>query len=281
VIVSDGSTDRTDEIAQRAAREHTWIEVVRMPERKERHFGGKAHCFNAGYERLRGQTFDLIGNLDADISFGPDYYEFLIARFVELPELGVAGTPFVEDPKHPERHSYAHRSANLEHVSGACQMFRRICFDTVGGYVPIKGGGVDWTAVTTARMKGWSTRTFIERVCFHHRPMGTAGRSAASARYRHGVEDYYVGGHPVWQLLRGLFQMKERPYVIGGFSLILGYYWSWLTRLKSPVPSELRAYHRQEQLKRLRGMWRRACGRKESSAAPPAKNQQPKPALGG
>ena len=63
----------------------------------------------------------------------------------------------------------------FEHVSGACQMFRRRCFEEVGGYTPIKGGGIDWVAVTTARMKGWQTRTFLEKTCFHHRKMGTAG----------------------------------------------------------------------------------------------------------
>ena len=64
--------------------------------------------------------------------------------------------------------------ADLQHVSGACQMFRRQCFEEVGGYTPIKGGGIDWVAVTTARMKGWQTRTFPEKTCFHHRKMGTA-----------------------------------------------------------------------------------------------------------
>ena len=48
VIVSDGSTDGTDEIVGKYTAEHSWIELVRMPERKERHFAGKVHAFNAG-----------------------------------------------------------------------------------------------------------------------------------------------------------------------------------------------------------------------------------------
>ena len=51
----------------------------------------------------------------------------------------------------------------MDHVSGACQLFRRECFEQIGGYVQVKGGGIDWIAVTTARMKGWRTRTFVER----------------------------------------------------------------------------------------------------------------------
>ena len=67
VIVSDGSTDRTDEIVKRYAGEYSWIELVRMPERTERHFAGKVHAFNKGYERLQGFRHDIVGSIDADI----------------------------------------------------------------------------------------------------------------------------------------------------------------------------------------------------------------------
>ena len=70
-------------------------------------------------------------------------------------------------------------TSTCEHVNGQCQLFRRECFEEIGGYVPIKGGGIDWVAVTTARMKGWKTRSFDERVFHHHRKMGTAGTQRA------------------------------------------------------------------------------------------------------
>lgn len=254
VIVSDGSTDRTDEIVKRFAIEYPWIELLRMPEHRDRTFAAKAVCFNAGYDQLRFRDFDLIGNLDADITLQPDYYEFLVSKFAEIPRLGVAGTPFIEDASQPQNHTYAHKFADLEHVSGACQMFRRQCFEDVGGYTPIKGGGIDWVAVTTARMKGWQTRTFVEMTCFHHRKMGTAGRGPLMARFRHGQEDYYVGGHPLWQVLRGTFQMRRKPFVLGGLFLILGYFWAMAQRMQRPVPPELIAFHRTEQMARLRKM---------------------------
>jgi len=252
VIVSDGSTDGTDEIVARFAKKHTWIESLRMPEHRDRSFASKAVCFNAGYDHLKSTNFDLIGNLDADITFGQDYYEFLVGKFAELPRLGVAGTPFVQDANQPQNHTYAHQFADLQHVSGACQMFRRRCFEEVGGYTPIKGGGIDWVAVTTARMKGWETRTFLEKTCFHHRKMGTANRNPLMARFRHGQEDYYVGGHLLWQLLRGIFQMKTKPLVLGGLFLILGYFWAMARRVRRPVSAELVSFHRAEQMARLR-----------------------------
>lgn len=257
IIVSDGSTDGTDAIVQRYASQHAWIELIRMPDRRDRQFAAKARAFAAGYERLKPLAFDLVGNLDADITLPPDYYEFLLARFAERPKLGVAGTPFVEDATQPDVHSYSHGAANLTHVSGACQIFRRACFDDVGGYVPIKGGAIDWIAVTTARMKGWETRTFLERVCFHHRKIGTGNHSPLVAKFHYGRKAYYVGGHPVWETLRGVFQMRESPFLIGGLYHIFGYWWSCVTRVHRPVSRELMAFHRSEQMARLNRIFRR------------------------
>jgi poly-beta-1,6-N-acetyl-D-glucosamine synthase len=252
VIVSDGSTDRTDAMVSAAAATHPWIRLLRRERASERHFAGKADAVNAAFESLRDVPFDLVGNLDADITLPPDFYEFLIGRFAAMPGLGVAGTPFVEDAARPEVHSYAHRFADLNHVSGACQFFRRGCFAAIGGYTPVKTGGIDWVAVTTARMRGWTTRTFPERVAFHHRAMGTADRDRLRARFRHGQEEFLVGGHPLWQLLRGVFQMRHQPLVLGGLCLMAGYASAWISRKASPVPIELRAFHRREQLTRLR-----------------------------
>jgi glycosyltransferase involved in cell wall biosynthesis len=258
VIVSDGSNDATDAIVQAAAAAHDWIEYLRMPDHRDRTFAAKAHCFNAGFERLKGQAFDIVGNLDADITFGPGYFAFLLGRFEAMPALGVAGTPFVEDSEQPGRHTYAHDTANLEHVSGACQLFRRECFEAVGGYVPIKGGAIDWIAVTTARMKGWQTRTFTEQVSHHHRKIGTADSTPLQARFHYGRKAYYVGGHPLWELPRGLFQMRRAPLVVGGLGFIAGYTWAALTRMQRPVSPALMAFHRGEQLARLRRLLRLA-----------------------
>lgn len=252
IIVSDGSTDRTDEIARAYSVRHPWIELIRMPERDDRQFAAKVHGFNAGYQRIAGLEFDIVGNLDADLSFEPDHFEYLLGEFSRDPELGVAGTPFVEDSSS----SYDYRYTNIEHVSGACQLFRRRCFESIGGYVPIKGGGIDWVAVTTARMKGWKTRTFTERQVHHHRKMGTGKAGPLGARYSLGRQDYYLGNHPLWQASRTLYQMRYKPYVAGGLALFVGYAVSALQGQKRQVSDELVAFIRQEQLERLRNKMR-------------------------
>ncbi len=256
VIVSDGSTDRTDDIVRNYLAMYDWIELVRMPEHRDRNFAAKVSCFNAGHERLAGLDYDIIGNLDADISFDADYMEFLLKQFLQDERLGVAGTPFVE-----EHHSgYDYRFANIEHVSGACQLFRRQCFADIGGYIPIKGGGIDWVAVTSARMKGWKTRTYTEKKCFHHRPMGTGGSNRLGARFKLGKEDYYLGGHPLWEFLRALRQLKFKPFILGGLFLYAGYLWAFLSRVKRPMPGDLVEFHRSEQMARLKSIVRRAIG---------------------
>ena len=247
VIVSDGSTDGTDELVKKYAAEHPWLELVRMPERAERHFAGKVHAFNAGYARVKELNYDVIGSLDADISFEPEYFDFLLKKFVQDPTLGVTGTPFREG-----KAQYDYRVTSTEHVSGACQLFRRECFESIGGYIPLKVGGIDLVAVTTARMRGWKTRTFTEIFCVHHRQMGSANDSRLRAIFKGGYHDYLMGVHPVWQLFRSLRFMGSKPYVIIGSILLAGYFWAMLTRAKRPVSMEFVLFRQKEQMRRLK-----------------------------
>jgi glycosyltransferase involved in cell wall biosynthesis len=248
VIVDDGSTDGTSEIVESYAQRQRWIQLVRRQQRRERNFAGKAHAFNAGFERVRGLRFDIVGNLDADISFEPDYFEFLLGKFSEFPQLGVAGTAMREANYDAVKDSFY----NDNDVFGACQLFRRTCFEQVGGYTPIKWGGLDWIAVRTARLKGWQTRSFCDKLFYHHRPMGATEANTWKARFDYGRKDYFLGNHPFWQVFRVSFQMMKRPYVVGGLLLLSGYFYSFASRMQRPVAPELLRFHRREQLERLK-----------------------------
>jgi glycosyltransferase involved in cell wall biosynthesis len=252
VIVSDGSTDGTDQIVQRYAGRYPFIELLRMAERSERHFAGKVHAFNAGYATLVGVDYDVIGSLDADITFDPEYLEFLLEKFQQNPRLGVAGTPFREGTQ-----QYDYRFTSIEHVSGACQLFRGACFEDIGGYVPRHMGGIDLVAVITARMKGWETRSFPEKVSLHHRTMGTAGRGVLRSHFLGGRGDYLLGTHPVWELCRSVYQIVKPPFFLGAALRLSGFVWAMLTRLQKQVPTEFTEFRRQEQMRRLREFLRR------------------------
>jgi poly-beta-1,6-N-acetyl-D-glucosamine synthase len=246
VIVSDGSTDGTDDIVKKYAADHAWIELLRMPERQERHFAGKVNAFNAGQAQVAELKYDIIGNLDGDVSFEPDYFEFLLHKFQDNPRLGVGGTPFREGP-----FQYDFRFSNVEHVSGQCQLFRKECFNDIGGYVPRKIGGIDLVAVTTARMKGWQTRTFVEKPYEHHRRMGSATASVWKAPYKVGKADYLLGSHPLWEFVRCIYQLARPPVVIGGLFRLVGFGQMMVTRKEKQVPKEFIRFRRQEQMRRL------------------------------
>src|SRR5260370_4150753 len=172
IIVSDGSTDGTDDIVNKYAAEHPWIELVRMPERRERHFAGKVHAFNAGYARVRDLQCEMVGSLDGDISFDEDYFSFLLQMLAEDRELGLVGTPF----KGSSSPTYDYRFVSIAHVSGACQLFRRECFEEIGGCVPMKGGGGGHISALASRGEGGKRRTVSGKECLAQRGIrGAAG----------------------------------------------------------------------------------------------------------
>jgi glycosyltransferase involved in cell wall biosynthesis len=250
VIVDDGSTDHTGEIAADYARHYPWIEVVHRPQHLDRNFAGKVHAFNAGFERVRLLEFEVVGNLDSDLSFDADYLKFLMQKFAENPKLGVAGTPFIENSYDSARDSFEGEN----HVAGGCQLFRRKCWEEIGGYVPNRAGGIDWVAVTTARMKGWTTRSFLEKRFNHYRSLGTAGRGVLAALFSYGEKDYYLGNSPIWEMFRVAYRMMKQPLLFGGLAVMAGYFSAALRRMKRAVSPELMRFHRREQMEKLKAI---------------------------
>ncbi|HUN60356.1 MAG TPA: glycosyltransferase family 2 protein [Candidatus Sulfotelmatobacter sp.] len=249
VIVNDGSSDATGSIAEGYARKYDWIELVNLPTKAGRNFAAKVHAFNAGRERLQELEYDVIGNLDADVTLDEDHFEFLVGKFRQDPTLGVAGTIFIEADGYS---SGVDSFEGQNYVSGQCQMFRRECFDEIGGYLPSKNGGIDWIAVMTARMIGWKTRSFREKSFFHHRVLGTADCGVVGSSYAYGRKDYYLGGHPLWELFRSVYRLTKKPYVLAGVALFLGYMGAYIKHEERAVSKALMDFHRKEQMRRLR-----------------------------
>ena len=248
IVVDDGSTDRTAQIVRAYSKRFGWIELVRRPSHRERNFAAKVHAFAEGLSRVLYLDYEVLGNLDADVSFEPEYLDFLIRQFVADATLGVAGTPFLEEKDYDSaRHSFE----GVNHVAGGVQLFRRKCFEDIGGYTPNRAGGIDWIAVTTARMRGWKTQSFPEKRFIHHRRLGTATRGTLASIYAHGEKDYYLGNHPLWQMFRVVYRMAKRPYVIDGLAVGFGYLWAAFHRIDRPVSADLMRFHRAEQMRKL------------------------------
>ncbi len=252
VIVNDGSTDSTASIVGRYLAQYDWMELVNLPAHRDRSFAAKVHAFNAGFERVKDLEYEVIGNLDSDLSFDADYFEFLLTKFEEDSSLGVAGTIFREEGYSSAIDSFEGHT----HVAGGCQLFRRRCFEEIGGYIPNRAGGIDWIAVTTARMMGWTTRSFREKSFFHYRSLGTAERSLLASTFSYGEKDYYLGGHPLWELFRVAYRATKKPYLLGGAALYSGYLSAFLRQMRRPVSDELMRFHRKEQMLKLKAILR-------------------------
>jgi poly-beta-1,6-N-acetyl-D-glucosamine synthase len=250
LIVNDGSTDNTEAIVRQYAADHDWIELVNLPERTQRDFVGKVRAVNAGLARAVDLDYEVVGNLDADVSFDEDYFPFLLGKLADDPALGLVGTPY----RDPVNEPYDYRFASIEHVTGPCQLFRRKCFEDIDGYMPVKGGAIDRIADISARMKGWKTRTYTEKVYLHYRHTGTAQQGLLMAKFKDGGKDYSVGTSPLWEVFRTLYQMTKKPFVVGSLMMAAGYSWALVRRVERPVSPELVEFCRREQMQRIKAL---------------------------
>lgn len=248
VIVSDGSVDETDAIVSRYSAEHDFITLVRRAADASRNYGSKVRAIWKGIEQLTNTHYQYVGVLDADVSFAPDYYESVLAEFTKDSSLGIAGG-ITEDT---HGHGLRLRPGTVERfVPGTVQLFRRECYESIGGFRPLRFGGEDTAAIEMARMQGWNVRGFSHLQIQHHRRMGTEGIGIVRARFRHGLEDYCVGYHPLFELAKCLRRLVEPPFVVGSVCRLIGFLFGALTRQPRELPREFVDYLRKEQIKRM------------------------------
>jgi len=249
VIVSDDSTDQTDEIVQNFAIKYDFIELLRIEREGIRNFASKVYAINAGYKKLKHEDYKFIGNLDADIIISPSYYENVLEKFVENLKLGIAGGIIFEN---------LGKYLNPQHISqswsvaGAIQMFRRKCYEDIGGYFPSKCGGIDAIAEVMARMHGWKVKSFSDIKALHIKRTGTKNKSIYSSMFFLGIQNYFLGYHPLFELAKCLYRLLENPYILGSILVICGYFWAWINRKKRELPPDFINYLRTEQLLRMK-----------------------------
>jgi len=254
-IVSDGSTDATDEIVQRHATKHDIIRFLRVTRAPGRSFRSKVVALRTGSHLLEDIPFDFIGNLDADVSVGTSYFEDLIARFERRPTLGLAGG-FVCEQMHGEYRS--RRSNRIYSITHAAQLVRRQCYESIGGYAVLEYGGEDWHAQTSARMRGWEVEAFSELKIFHHRNTGE-GDNLLRHKFRQGRMDYSLGSGTLFELLKCVERLPEKPFFLGSIVRLAGFFRSCVCRDGRSVSDEfisvLRGEQKQRVLSLLNGSW--------------------------
>jgi biofilm PGA synthesis N-glycosyltransferase PgaC len=248
VIVSDGSTDRTDQIVQEYSRRYPCIELFRMAGHRNRSFGAQAEAINAGYNRLRHLEFAFVGNVDADISFEPDYFEQLFTEFRNDPSLGLAGGALFDKVGN----TFCERRMNRTHsVSLGVQMFRRECFEALGGYTRLPHGSSDWYAEVNLRMRGWKVRSIPRLKAFHHRPTGMAANELWYW-YRQGLADHSLGTHPIFELGKVARRLRLRDCGVHGLAELAGFVHAYCRGDERAASEEFIRFLRREQLGRVR-----------------------------
>lgn len=224
VIVNDGSTDRTGEIAAAAAAAHPWIAVVHRAAGAGRRVGpGVVEAFYAGLEGCDLGDFEFVCKLDGDLAFAPEYFALLMERFAANPRLGtISGKCFVR----VGGRIVAERTGDgFSH--GVAKLYRRECFEQIGGFVH----GVMWDGIDChrCRMLGWDAVSDPNPglAILHLRQMGSSHRSVYHGRLRWGRGQYFMGTHPLYLAGIAAYRMGERPWVLGGVCILLGYLGAW------------------------------------------------------
>ena len=256
LLIDDGSTDSTGRIIDDAAAQHPWLKALHRKDRGFRQAGGGVmEAFCDGYGRLSAfnpQPADLswqfLVKFDGDLSFSSDYFEQCFNRFANDPKLGIGGGTIcnqlngaleVESKVDP-----------VFHVRGATKIYRRQCWDQIGGL--IRAPGWDTVDEVKANMLGWTTRTFPDLKLVHNRPAGMA-YGQWSNLLKNGRANYIAGYHPLFMLLKCIRRCFEKPYLLEGCGLWLGFVTGYLKRIPQAPDPNVTRYLRRQQLNRLLG----------------------------
>ena len=247
VIVNDGSTDRTADIIDKYAAHYGWIRGLDRANRGFRKSGGGiVDAFNDGYRSLLCCDWNFVVKLDGDLTFEPDYFERIFERFGGEPRLGIAGGTL-----------YSLSSGRMKvernprfHVRGATKVYRRECWEQIGGLWPALG----WDTVdeTSASMKGWITMSIPDIHAIHHRPTGAAN-GAWNNSVKQGLICHTVGYHPLFVLASCVYRLVHKPYGIRALGSLCGFVHASLTRVPQVNDPALIKFVRGEQMKRLMG----------------------------
>ncbi|SFV16217.1 Glycosyl transferase family 2 [Methylobacterium sp. 174MFSha1.1] len=248
VIVSDNSTDDTDAIIENFRFEHDFIVLVRNNTTSARNTAAKVEALKLALSTLSEFDYEYVGVIDADVSFGPTYFEELLSFFDTNPEYGIIGGKILD--VFPGQKPVNVKSDD-ESVPGAIQFFRRECFERIGGYLPIAGGMEDGVAEISARYHGWKTASLQHLPVYHHKPEGLTGRPVLRTRFNSGTTEYIVGFSPIYNVARALSRLLERPVFLGSVMILIGYAWGAVSRKPRAISPELIRFMRREQYKRL------------------------------
>lgn len=247
VIVSDQSMDRTDAIVSEYAEKFPWLRLLRLSDRPARNFASVVFATEAGIKSLQTNDYAFLGLLDGDVRLPENYYAQILARFAADPRLGLAGGLVLDtvDGKTTRNRQ------RLQDVAGAVQFFRRDCFESLGGLMPLPEGGWDAITCVRARMNNFKTSTFPDLIVEHLKPRNVAEGNLFRRNWQLGVRDYALASHPLFEVAKCCSRCMDFPPLMGSLARLMGYGWAAISNQKRQLPADVCVHIRREQLARL------------------------------
>ena len=250
IIVDNGSTDKTEQIIKQYAAQHDFIMYYRYDRSNNKsYYYHKIEAFSAGAEVVMHIEFDFIASLDADLTLEPTYYENVLREFERNSKLGIASGIYTNNINGKLQRISRDRTS----TPGGLQVFRRDCYEEIGGYELLQWGGEDAMADIMAQMKGWQTRSFSQYEAIHYRLLGVRGSiSTLKAKVVQGRAEYDLGSHPIFICAKSFRRaFVEKPYILSGILRMAGFLQSALKKEKRFTPEEAIKFVRKKQMKRL------------------------------
>jgi glycosyltransferase involved in cell wall biosynthesis len=205
IIVDNGSSDATPELARGLAARHAWVRVIEdEPDLSAPRGAPIVRAFHAGV-RVMNETTDIVVKLDVDLSFAADYFERILGHFATDAQLGIAsGVAYEPGPKG----WWLDRGAR-QHVRGNARVYRWACLREL---LPLEERmGWDGLDEVKAQVLGWDTRFLSDIRYLHHRPLGQREGARVSKWRGQGRMHHYMGYRPSYLLLRALYRMGRDP----------------------------------------------------------------------
>lgn len=247
IVVDDGSQDNTGSIIEKHAASISWIRALHRSNRGFRKSGaGVVEAFYTGYEMLQHGEWEFLVKLDGDLSFDSDYFERCLERFAGDDRLGIGGGGIY----HQVGEKLQLETTPCFHVRGATKIYRRACWESIGGLWP--DAGWDTIDEVKANMLGWRTRSFADLRVVHHRRTGAAD-GVLRDKAKHGLACYVSGYHPLFIAAKCLYRLPTKPYVLGSAALLYGFLGGHFKRASRIKDREFIMYLRGQQLRALCG----------------------------
>lgn len=242
VIIDDGSTDNTFQLAKNASQKNNWIKIIQITDQLKRDLGlhlakitqqgfdfAIEYCFDKGIE------YHYLGNVDGDLILEDSFYNKMLKKFQDDLDLGIASgeTRYTINGKLIDV-----KGLPDDEPSGGHMLIKRKCFEDCNG-IPYSYS-YDSVLKAKARLMGWKTKRFKDILATESRDFGNAD-GYIKGFLQMGQSSYYLNLHPIHIFARGIMKTFKMPYY-GGIIYIIGYLYSVIKRDSQIEDDTIRTY---------------------------------------